>query len=69
MAISLILPPSLEKRAHELFEEVAYTFYLGLAPLLSGGLSKILVGWLESKALWTMDRSSWYGDVFMYGLD
>ena len=38
----LILSPYLKKRAHELFNEVAYTSYLGLAP--SGGLSKILVG-------------------------
>ena len=30
MAISLILLISLEKRAHELLNEVAYTFYLGL---------------------------------------
>ena len=58
MAILLILIPNLEKRAHELFKEVAYTSYLGLAPLLSGGLSKILVGWLGPKMLWTIGRPS-----------
>ena len=66
MAISLILPPALEKRAYELFDEVGHAFYLGLAP--SGGLSKILVSWLRPKALWTIGRPSWYSDVFIYGL-
>ena len=56
MAILLTLPPNLEKRAHELFNEVDHTSYLGLAP--SGGLSKILVGWLRPKASWTMGRPS-----------
>ena len=64
MAILLILSPPLEKRAYELFDEVGYAFYLDLA--LPGGLSKILVGWLEPKASWTIGRPSWYGDVFIY---
>ena len=56
MARSLTLPPPLEKRAHELFDEVAHAFYLDLAP--SGGRSRILVGWLGPKTLWTISRPS-----------
>ena len=41
MTISLILPPSLKKRVHELFNEVAYIYSLGLAP--PKGRGKILV--------------------------
>ena len=52
MTISLTLLPTLKKRAHELFNEVAYVSYLGLAsPKRSGGRSKILIGWLGLKTL------------------
>ena len=52
MAISLTLPSTLKKRAHELFNELAYISYLDLASFKrSRDRSKIFISWLRSKTL------------------